>query len=150
VSDKSEGKTEVSSYGQSGGITAGRVDIHQELPRAASTIEQVRVVGTREIPSPHQDAPYGLEILFQTTVPLSPITLNIECAAPVQYVEVMPSQDFTGTVAWGGRPVPGAPNIAAVTMTQPAFLPEHAMAVRIFSKTRNQYRNFRYQAGHPR
>ena len=150
MSEKHGKETDVTSYGQSGGITAGHVEIRQEIPRAASTIEQVRVVSTRDIPSRYEDAPYGLEVLFQTTVPLSPIMLNIECAAPVEHVEVMPSQNYTGAISFGAQPVPGAPNVAAVTMAQPVFLPEHAMVVRIFSKTRNEYRRFKYQGTHPR
>lgn len=126
----------------------GRAD----RPKATAppvTKEEVRVIEAREIPSRHDDAPYGLEILFQTTVRLQPITLNVECSEPIQYVEVMPTQDFTGSFVYGAAPVPTAPKIAAVTLSEPAFVPEHAMVVRVYSKTKNQYKSFRYEAGHP-
>jgi len=112
--------------------------------------EEVRVTDVREIRSPHQDAPHGLEILLQTTSRLQPIHLNIKCSEPIQYVDVFPTEDFTGFVKSGAGTVPNAPNTAAVSLSEPAFVPEHAMVVRIYSKTENRFESFSYQAGHPR
>jgi hypothetical protein len=112
--------------------------------------EEVRVTEVREIPSRYEDAPNGLEIVFQATAPLQPIYLNVKCSDPIQYVEVFPTEDFTGFIKSAAGTVPNAPNIAAVSLSEPAFIPEHAMLVRVYSKTKNRFESFTYQAEHPR
>jgi hypothetical protein len=119
-------------------------------PLATATKEEVRIVEMRPIKSRYEDAPNGLEILLQTNVPLQPIYLNVKCSEPVQHVEVFPTEDFTGFFKYGAGIVPNEPNVAAISLADPAFVPEHAMIVRVYSKTENRVLGFTYQAGYPR
>jgi hypothetical protein len=119
-------------------------------PAATATKEEVRIVEMRPIKSRYEDAPNGLEILLQTNVPLQPIYLNIKCSEPVQHVEVFPTEDFTGFFKYCAGIVPNKPNVAAISLADPAFVPEHAMIVRVYSKTENRVLGFTYQAGYPR
>jgi hypothetical protein len=116
---------------------------------SAPLLEQVRVISVREIPSTIPEAPYGMEIALQTSVPLQPILLNIKCSSELAYVEFFPTPNYTGMTAGGANPANEDKTVAVVNMTSPAFVPQYAMIVRMFSKEKNSFVGFKYQAGHP-
>jgi hypothetical protein len=115
----------------------------------APQLEQVRVISVRDIPSTSSDAAFGLEIALQTSVPLQPILLNIKCSSEIAYVLYSPTPNYSGMVVGGANPANEDKTVAVVNMESPAFVPQYAMIVKIFSKEKNSFVSFKYLAGHP-
>ena len=87
------------------------------------------------IASDDPSSPFGLQVIIQTTVSSSHVSLLIECDGPVSAVR----PEFAGIIQaspYAGIPNPAHPNIAMIQYTvTPAFAPDNPITVRLYAKS---------------
>jgi hypothetical protein len=83
--------------------------------------------------SPYEDAPYGVEIVVQTDIPIQPAQIHVECDSAIIHAQAtIPGTNLIQMETF--RQWPDRPNIYEYSFEQPAFAPIRPVSITIWGK----------------
>ena len=101
-----------------------------------AVVRDVQIITQERVPSNNQNFPFGLRVIVQTNVAIQPVSIVFRCDGEIGQGDVRFAGD-TGAIFIKSRSriLPQRPDTFLVSFEFPAFTPEKAMLVTLFSKT---------------